>query len=344
MNIENSEPKVLTVVVPTYNAEKYLRDNLESFLIESIMDSLEILIINDGSTDHSLDIAMEYVRQYPDVFRVITKANGGHGSGINYGIKYANGKYFKVVDSDDWVDSAAFEKLMKSLRESDSDIVYSGFYWVFDEGQGDKALFQKKAEIKEAFDGVNYGKEYCFDKVSNRLYIKMHSMTIRTELLRKIHSNIDEHCYYVDTEYITYPIPFVKTIRFIDAFVYMYRIGRTGQSVSIEKMQHNAKSYDIVLSSLLSFYSRLENDIPCTYEKKMYIASIISRVIAAKIKLMLSFPPSSAQKKKLKDFDQELRIYYPDIYKKNIQPAVKLLRLSNYALYYPASIMVRKKY
>lgn len=77
--------KILTVVVPTYNAEKYLRDNLESFKIPELMEDLEILIVNDGSTDHSLEIAEEYVRQYPDTYRVITKENGGHGSGINAG-------------------------------------------------------------------------------------------------------------------------------------------------------------------------------------------------------------------------------------------------------------------
>lgn len=91
--------KILTVVVPTYNAEKYLRDNLESFKIPELMEDLEILIVNDGSTDHSLEIAEEYVRQYPDTYRVITKENGGHGSGINCGIANARGTYFKVVDA-----------------------------------------------------------------------------------------------------------------------------------------------------------------------------------------------------------------------------------------------------
>ena len=71
--------KILTVVVPTYNAEKYLRDNLESFEIPELMQDIEILIVNDGSTDHSLEIAREYAERYPDTYRVITKENGGHG-------------------------------------------------------------------------------------------------------------------------------------------------------------------------------------------------------------------------------------------------------------------------
>ena len=100
--------KILTVVVPTYNAEKYLRDNLESFEIPELMQDIEILIVNDGSTDHSLEIVREYAERYPDTYRVITKENGGHGSGINCGIECALGTYFKVVDADDWVGKEAF--------------------------------------------------------------------------------------------------------------------------------------------------------------------------------------------------------------------------------------------
>lgn len=344
MKSEMHKEKVLTVVVPTYNAEKYLRDNLESFLIKPIMEELDILIINDGSTDTSLDIAMEYANRYPSTFRVITKENGGHGSGINCGIKYATGKYFKVVDADDWVAPAEFQKLVTNLRNTDSDIVYSGFYWVYDDGGSDKTKFNKKAEIKEPFCGVKYNHEYCFDEIADRLYIKMHNMTIRTDLLRKEHIVIDEHCFYVDTEYITYPIPNVSTISFIDAFVYMYRIGSSGQSVSIEKMQRNEKNYDRVIASLLSFYSNLGVEIPCTNEKKSYIAGIIARVIAGKIKIMLSFFPSVEKWRELKLFDRTLRKQYPDVYKSNINRAIKLLRASNYLVYLPASIMVRKKY
>jgi len=107
--------KVLSVVVPTYNSENYLRTNLDSFCIDEIIDCIEVLIINDGSTDKSLSIAMEYEEKYPDTFRVISKENGGHGSGINYGIKYATGKYFKVVDSDDWVGREGIIKLVSAL-------------------------------------------------------------------------------------------------------------------------------------------------------------------------------------------------------------------------------------
>ena len=110
--------KILTVAVPAYNAEKYLRDNLESFCIDGILPYLDILVINDGSSDHTAAIAQEYVERYPDSYRMITKENGGHGSGINLGIREARGIYFKVVDADDWVERIAFCRLIETLRRA----------------------------------------------------------------------------------------------------------------------------------------------------------------------------------------------------------------------------------
>lgn len=136
--MDKTMEKILTVVVPTYNAEKYLRDNLESFEIPELMQDIEILIVNDGSTDHSLEIAREYAERYPDTYRVITKENGGHGSGINCGIEHALGTYFKVVDADDWVGKEAFVSLVRTLKTSDADVVYSGFLWTYDNGEADK--------------------------------------------------------------------------------------------------------------------------------------------------------------------------------------------------------------
>lgn len=157
---------------------------------------------------------------------------------------------------------------MDALRICDSDIVYSGFYWVYDEGQYDKREFRKTAEMKRPFKNVDYYREYAFDEIADQLYIKMHSMTIRTDILKKENIVIDEHCYYVDMEYILYPIPYVKTISFINEFVYMYRLGNVGQSVSIEKMQRNEQNFNHVFSSLLTFYNKLGKEIVCTKEKR----------------------------------------------------------------------------
>lgn len=334
--------KILTVVVPTYNAERYLRDNLGSFCIPELLNEMEIIIVNDGSTDHSPEIAAEYAERYPETFRVITKENGGHGSGINCGIQNAQGMYFKVVDADDWVEAVALKKLVKALKTVQTDVVYSGFLWAYDCGETSKEQFKTKAEIPKPFSDVMYGCEYQFDDVADRLYMKMHNMTIRTSILREHKIRIDEHCYYVDTEYITYPIPYVETICFVDAFVYYYRLGREGQSVGLDKMQKYEQNYEKVMRSLLSFYDELGNQISCSTLKKHYIAGIIARVAAGKIKIELSFPASTQKKQELKEFDEMLRENYPEIYHSNVNCAVALLRKSRYLLYGLASKLVRR--
>ena len=223
--------KLLTIVVPVYNVEKYLKQCLDSFLVGERIEEIEILIIDDGSPDQSCLIAEKYQLQFPNSFRVISKRNGGHGSVINRGICEAKGKYFKIVDGDDWVETSAFKKFIHYLEETDSDIVYSNYVWV-DETSG-----HKMKEIEEAFKGVRYRYNYRFDDISDKLYIKMHSMTIKTDLLKRNKVKLDEGCYYVDTEYVTYPIPFIETISFFEDDVYMYRVGRLGQCVNFRSMQ-----------------------------------------------------------------------------------------------------------
>lgn len=336
--------KIITIVVPTYNAEKYLRTNLESFHIEEVLDDIEVLVINDGSKDGSLSIAEEYCRRDPQTYRVISKENGGHGSGINYGIQYAQGKYFKVVDADDWVERDAFVHLVQFLKQTDSDLVYSGFLWAYDRGEESVEAFQKKAEMEVPFQEVVYEKEYIFDEIAGKLYIKMHNITIKTSILRDNRIRIDEHCFYVDSEYISYPIPYVNTISFLKDFVYMYRIGTAGQSVSMERMQQNEKHYDQVLSSLFDFYGALGREVPCSEEKKRYLARIAARVLAGKYKIVLSFPASREKKAQLRDYDQKIKKEFPDIYNSNINGAVKALRASGYLAYDLASALVKKKY
>ena len=336
--------KYLSIVVPAYNAEKYLRVNLESFCIDEILKDIEVLVINDGSTDGSLSIAMEYVNKYPETFFVYSKENGGHGSGINFGIRKARGKYFKVVDADDWVDKDGLLHLVALLKRTDSDMVSSNFLWAYDNGSDDVKSFSLKFEFDKPFKGVVYGRKYDFDETAGALYIKMHSMTIKSEILKNNPILIDEHLYYVDTEYILYPIPYVKTVVFMEDAVYYYRIGRSGQSVSIDAMQKYESHYEKVLSSLLSFYKKLGDEISCTQKKKEYIARVIARVYASKIKVALSFPRENNKGPEARRRDGRLKADCPEIYNKNINKVVFLLRATNFVLFNAASWVLRRFY
>lgn len=318
--------KLLTVVVPTYNVEKYIEQNLKSFAVKELLEELEVLIVNDGSTDSSVSIAEKYTKQYPDTFRIINKENGGHGSTINRGIQEAKGTYFKVVDADDWVLEEGMVQLMNTLRETESDLVVSNYYWYHDK-TGNTSV-----EISEPFEGVVYGREYEFTDICQKMYVKMHAMTVKTEILRKI-PKIDEHCFYVDVEYVLFPIPWIQTVTCIPEFVYMYRIGLAGQSMNINKMQRNQENFDRVLNRMLIFYKKCKEK--CVEETRLiYLEKYLGRVVASRFKIFLSFPYSTQVKREMKAFDESICKDYPEIYYAVKQKAVLILRKSKFQLYF----------
>ena len=119
--------KIFTVTIPAYNVEKYLDEILPTYLDERLLDDIKLLIVNDGSKDSTAEIGRRYEEKYPNTVRLINKENGGHGSTINTGIKEASGKYFKVIDGDDWVDTEELVKFIAYLKNADTDIILTPF-------------------------------------------------------------------------------------------------------------------------------------------------------------------------------------------------------------------------
>lgn len=322
--------KILTVIIPTYNVEKYLDQCLKSFVIPEIMEDLEVLIVNDGSTDTSPLIGKRYVSEYPETFRMITKENGGHGSTINTGIENAEGKYFKVVDGDDWVIEEGFKNLILFLKSVESDMVLSNYYWVNDQtGKTSK-------EVEKVCPESLYGTSEPFNSVSGQIFFKMHAITYRTEILKKIPDKIDEHCYYVDMEYMTFPLPYIKYVAAIPDYVYMYRIGLPTQSVNIENMRRRCVQHERVVNRLLDYYANCNS---LSAEIKSCMEKIIARSITSQYKIYMSFKDNNLDK--IIYYEKELRKKYNNIYEKLTNPAILALRWSNYKLYYLISLVVR---
>jgi glycosyltransferase involved in cell wall biosynthesis len=322
--------KILTITVPTYNVEKYLNQCLNSFVVPEIMDELEVLIINDGSTDSSKHIGQKFVDKYPGTFRMISKENGGHGSTINKGIEEACGKYFRVVDGDDWVLSDGLISLTRLLRDLDVDLVLDNYYWV------DDLTGKVSTEFYEACPGIEFYTKVPFDNVSDKIFFKMHVITYCTEILRKAFVKIDEHCYYVDMEYMTFPLPYVNSVAAIPDYVYMYRIGQPTQSVTIENMRKRCSQHERVINRLLEYYSANEK---ASVASKLSMSKIIARGITSQYKIYLSFREN--YKDKLIDFEKRLKEQYPSIFKNVTNPAIAVLRLTKYRLYAIISVMVR---
>jgi len=327
--------KILTVVIPAYNIEKYVEQCLESFVQKEILEDMEVLVINDGSTDRTVALAEKYTEQYPDTFRIIHKENGGHGSTINRGIQEAKGSYLKVVDGDDWVDGEAFVRLVRFLKSSSSDFVVNRYQWVH------HRTGEKRLEFQKPFEEVEYGRTYRFDEISDKVFLKMHSLTIRTEILRKI-PLIDEHCFYVDMEYVLFPIPFIQTVTFLPDIVYQYRIGLPSQSMNMEKMQKNERNYMRVLDRLLAFYEE-QKRVGLHENYLLYLEHCLGRMAATRFKIFLSFSYDPAIRHKMKQFDRELKMSYPKIYHAVINKPVKILRLTDYYFYPLAQLLFQWK-
>lgn len=313
--------KTLSIVVPAYNVEKYLQRCLDSMIVEEILGDIEVLVINDGSHDRTEEIAKSYSVRYPETFFVYTKENGGHGSGINYGIRYAKGKYFKVVDGDDWLNTKELAAFVGMLKNRTEDIVASDYLCI--EDGSDRVLAEKYATDNKR----HYGQRALFDNGDIEHVIKMHALTIRTDILKKNRIVIDEHCYYVDCEYITYPIPFAESIYYDTHVIYMYRLGRNGQSVDIKSMQRNRMQHQRVLGSLLKFYEDLPN---ISEEKRRYIERAIGQIMENQFQIYISMGLKRGIRQELKDWDRQLKERYPRIYAATKKKSIQWLRRTDY--------------
>lgn len=328
--------KLLTVSIAAYHVEDYLRETLDSFLIPEVTNQLEVLIVNDGSGEGVNEIAREYEANYPDVFRLIDKENGGHGSTVNRGIEEAAGKYFKTVDGDDYVSAEGLKELLSYLQTAEADLVVNDYH-SFNDASGEMV-----SEMHHEFPGKEYRKTYPFEEVCGKVYINMHAATYRTELLKNMGRRLDEHCFYVDAEYNLYPIPFVKTIAFLEKQVYCYRLGMETQSMNIRNMQKNCAHHEMVLTHLLEFYK--EEAERLTPEKKAYVAEGVAKILTSQYKIYLSYPAEAVHKNQIVAWDKRIKKEFPDIYHSVTNRAVKMLRHSRYGLYRLASYLCRKAY
>lgn len=226
--------KLLSVAIPSYNSEKYLRNCIESLLPGG--EEVEIIVVNDGSKDGTAEIADEYAAKYPTIVKAVHQENGGHGEAVNAGLRNATGLYYKVVDSDDWVNQEAYRKILKKLAElvksgNMVDMFISNYVY---EKEGKK--HKKVMQYRSAFpvDQVFTWSDVKFLHVGQ--YILMHSVIYRTQMLKDCGLELPKHTFYVDNIYVYHPLPYVNKMYYMDVNFYRYFIGRNDQSVNEKVM------------------------------------------------------------------------------------------------------------
>mgnify|MGYP000552150375 CR=1 FL=1 len=226
--------KLLSFAIPCYNSEAYMEKCIDSLLVGG--EEVEILIVDDGSKDGTTEIADRYQEKYPTIVKAVAKPNGGHGDAVNCGLEHATGKYFKVVDSDDWVDEEALLKVLDTVKgfvkdESEVDMVIANY--VYEKvGMTHKKVIRYDNVLPEnqIFKWEDMG-HFRLDQ-----YILMHSVIYRTEMLKLCQLELPKHTFYVDNIYVYYPLPHVRTLYYMNVDLYRYFIGREDQSVNEKVM------------------------------------------------------------------------------------------------------------
>ena len=238
--------KIISFIVPAYNSEKTLRECLDSFILDGLEDKVEIIVVNDGSTDSTPDIAREYEAKYSN-FILINKENGGHGSTINVGTKKANGKYFKVIDSDDYIYTKNLSSYIRQLEKIDVDIVLTNF--ITKNINSDAARAYKP-------DGIAYKRKYGIDSFCRRCtnlssICRFHALTYNTAFYNYHNFTLSEKIFYEDQEFATLPFAKAKNICALDLTIYNYNVGNPNQSVAPKNLIKNIKHMQQVLFRLI---------------------------------------------------------------------------------------------
>lgn len=226
--------KLLSIAIPCYNSEAYMRKCVESLLAGG--EDVEIIIVDDGSKDKTAEIADDYAQKYPSIVKAVHQENGGHGSAVNTGIDNATGLYFKVVDSDDWLDKEAYKTVLDTLRRlvgegKSVDMMIANYvYEKVTENTKKVINYRTALPVNQIFtwDQVKYFRQGH--------YILMHSVIYRTKLLRDCNLSLPKHTFYVDNIFVYQPLPYVKTMYYLDVNLYRYFIGRDDQSVTVANM------------------------------------------------------------------------------------------------------------
>lgn len=281
--------KILTVSVAAYNVEKFIRNTLDFCIAEEIMTDLEVLVVDDGATDATAEIVREYENKYPQTFRLIHKENGGYGTTVNRSMQEASGKYFRLLDGDDWFDTEGLKKLVSYLRDTDVDAVFTKMYLCYPD--------TKKLEADTWASLV--GRQMPLCDVPENIFAGMWEFTLKTAILREHPFALPARTLYTDHLFLAYPIPYIEDVAFLDFPLYCYRLGYDEQSVSVSSRLKHLD--EIVKVSILLSTDYQSHGKKSPNQKYALTRARFCHMEAYRALLLL--PCSFDSMKKLKDFD-----------------------------------------
>jgi glycosyltransferase involved in cell wall biosynthesis len=258
-------------------------------------EDVDIIIVNDGSSDDTSVIADEYKKKYPNMVQVVHKENGGHGDAINSGLKHAKGMYFKVLDSDDWFDENSLERVLDVLkgmieRSVSLDMLVTNYVYENVSIQKSKSIHYKGAMPEEeifTWDDLGY--------LKGSQNILMHSVIYRTELLRECRLELPKHTFYVDNIFVYKPLPYIKSIYYLDADLYRYFIGREDQSVNEKVMIARVDQQIRVTKFMIDCFDPMS--LQCKKLRKYMIKYLVMMITICTVLLLKENTEESLEKK-----------------------------------------------
>lgn len=307
---------LLSIIIPTYNMEALLHQCLDSVCLPDLTGLVQVVVVNDGSKDSSLDIANNYKSRFPDIITIIDKENGNYGSCVNAALKIVNSKYVKILDADDWFDSDALINVVKELLKIETDLVYTPF--VVEHVNSGKKTNKSRTTPWEFTSGQIAKIELKQNEVDS--VFCMHSLMVRTDLLRKIGYHQTEGISYTDMEYVFYPLINADSITILNHYLYHYRVGREGQTVSIEATRKHSDNRRIIVERMIDYVA---NNKP---QLRNIDNAILSVCIASYYWTVLAIKKSTdAELTTLKKIDDNLKAVAPAVFQ-NLD-AIKCIKI-----------------
>lgn len=292
--------KVLTISVAAYNVEDYLDEALDSCVISEFMDELEVIVVNDGSKDNSVDIARKYTQLYPNTFKLIDKDNGGYGTTVNASLSVATGDFFRLLDGDDWFVKDGLVQVISTLKKCKSDVVVLPYY------KGETLDKLEKTEYAEC-----HSQKQC--KVSdlrNKYLLPNTAIIYRTSVIKESGLQLPSHMLYTDQLYCTIPFSAAETVEFYNIPLYCYRLNRDEQSVSKKSRMKNVDMAIEICYMLCDYAKSMENN-----KNYSYIMHRVAAYYAAAIRTLLLFPVSKKTLNQIKECETRVANISSDVYK-----------------------------